>query len=149
MPSRDPLAVIPSQHFETMRTILTILFLSLVLTSCEKEKSFSKDYDMESYLVINDLENIHRFNNTHIEISGEFHMDFENIYLEKEGKKIWLNFDFYKPLKSKFNQVLDGKVLETFNSKIVKIKGKLSSGKGKGHLGTYDVELNDIVHLEI
>lgn len=96
---------------------------------------------------VTNITRIENYDKEKIEIIGQFHIDFENIYLEKDGQKIWLNFDFFQHLQTEDNEILNGVKLKTYNYKKVKIKGKLNIGK-KGHLGSYKAELNDIVSFE-
>lgn len=124
-----------------------MIFLASSLVSCIQKKSFSKVHDSKNYVSVKNISRIENYDKEKIEISGKFYMDFENIYLEKDEQKIWLNFDFHPLIQTEGNEVLDAEMLKNFNNKVIKIKGKLSVGK-KGHLGSYKAELNDIVSFE-
>ncbi|REG90447.1 hypothetical protein [Flavobacterium aquicola] len=108
-----------------MQKILLTVFLVLSLISCHQKKTFSKIHNAKNYVSITNITRIENYDNQKIEIIGQFHMDFENMYLEKDDQKIWVNFNFYQHLQTENNEILDGEILKTFNYKMVKIKGKL------------------------
>lgn len=78
---------------------------------------------------------------------GTFYMDFENIYMIVENKKVYLDFNFYQKLKdNKGNNLLDGEKLLTFNKKRISVKGKYVNGI-TGHLRCCDGKLTEIVYF--
>ena len=130
-----------------MRKILLIVFLALSSIICNQKKSFSKIHNSKNYVSVPSITRIENYDKKKIEIMGQFQMDFENIYLEKDGQKIWLYFNYNQHLQTENNEILDGEMLKTFDHKMVKIKGKFKIGT-TGHLGSYKAELNDIVFFE-
>ncbi|MNL21440.1 hypothetical protein D3C87_1427300 [compost metagenome] len=128
-----------------MKKILAFLFV-FVFMACSQEFAFYKpNTSLEHYQKIeNNKELFSRFNNREVEITGVFNIDFENLYLNIEERKVWLEFNSFDELQAVDGSVLDGAKLKTFNNKKVKIKGRFELGQ-TGHLGAYDSRIIDIV----
>jgi hypothetical protein len=130
-----------------MKKIATLI-LFFILFGCNKEFSFYSEKDRweiyEQVNVTNFLEKSTEYNGKKIELIGEFYMDFENIYLIIENKKIYLDFNFYKKLKGGNENLFDGTTLSTFNGEKIKVRGKYVDGI-TGHIGCCNGKLTEIV----
>jgi hypothetical protein len=132
-----------------MKKIYLFIFI-LTLLSCNKDFSFSSDLNnTKNYKAINAnafSKNPENFNNKKVELIGNFYMDFEHIYLVVENKKVYLDFDFYKKLKDKSGNELDGEKLLSFNGKQIVVKGKYINGI-TGHINCCEGKLIEIAYF--
>lgn len=132
-----------------MKKIFLIIIL-LILSSCSKDFSFylnkKKIYNFQKINTTDFAKNPDNYTNRQIEMSGTFYIDFENIYLIVDDKKVHLDFNFYQQLKTKDGALLDGKKLQTFNGSEIIVKGKYVDGIS-GHLGCCNGKLTEIVYF--
>lgn len=128
---------------------VTILFVAVFILGCKNKYIYSSDdLKNKTYQAINiDMleKNSLEYDNMLIEIQGYFYMDIENIYIHNNNNqnRIWLDFNFFKPLVSKESDTLNGKKLISFNKKKVTVKGIYKVDK-TGHLGVYNGGITNI-----
>lgn len=125
----------------------SILLITVFILGCKNKHIFySDDFKNKTYQTVDiDMfkKNPLEYDNMLIEIEGYFHMDIENIYIHNNQNRIWLDFNFFKPLLNNERDSLNGKKLMTFNRKKVTVKGIYKVDK-TGHLGVYNGGITNI-----
>ena len=78
------------------------------------------------------------FNNDTLLISGEFHYSFEDVSINKDSNRIWVN---------SIGQTVGGEeIVENLHDRDIEVYGLFNS-KDKGHLGQYLGTIEKIYYL--
>ncbi len=136
---------------EFMKRTLFFAVLIFLISGNNNFVYYSDTFHKESYQIIEiallesrSLE----YDNRPIEVSGYLHMDIENLYIYINDKnKIWLDFNFFEPLKNDKNDVLNGKKLMSLKGREIKVRGIYKQNK-KGHSAVYKGGITNITLLE-
>jgi len=133
---------------EKIVLVINILYL-ILYTSCSKReiiysKTMNENVVYEKVHVNELLENLEKYDNKYVEVTGNFNMDIENRYIgyDKIMNRVWLDFNLYKPLKKDDRIDIFDELFQHRNSK-VRVKGFLKSSIS-GHLGGYRAGITDI-----
>lgn len=127
----------------------SIFLIAVFILGCKNKNIFySDDFKNKTYQAVDiDMfkKNPLKYDNILIEIEGYFHMDIENIYIHnnQNQNRIWLDFNFFKPLLKNERDSLNGNKLMTFNRKKVTVKG-IYKVDNTGHLGVYNGGITNI-----
>ncbi|SKB36763.1 hypothetical protein SAMN03080601_00337 [Alkalitalea saponilacus] len=140
-------------HAKTFLKVNNLKIISLLTAflsiGCNNKVVFYSDDSQDVKYQVVDVDSLEMkaldYDNKPIEISGYFHMDIENIYIHNNNNenRIWLDFNFFKPLKGDNDDTLNGKRLMTLKGKKVKVRGVYKIDK-TGHLGVYNGGITDI-----